>query len=592
MPTDDQVMRELLEEFLASGEERAGEFEVALQALDLAPGDEAHLAELRRHFHRLAGAGAIYDVAPLMALGRRGEDIVAVVIEEQRALTAAEYGFVRQLTAQIRTEFDRQRTCLAAGPPTAGADTEAMPDGIEATARQPSPAPLELADARQTPVDILVVDGVDAVQRLGALLQNDGTFTIRSAGTRAAAFGELDRGLPAGAILARSLPDGTGLDIVRELRRREKQAAEGLEDEAAGASRRGVPVLIVSLDGFLDNAEAIRAGADACFDRPADHEWEAIVARLHRLLERGRAERSKVLVVEDDLHQSRKIAHVLENAGYCVAVCDRPSHFDDVLAEFRPDLILLDIDLPDVNGIDLARYVRQDDQYATVPIVFLSSERDDRERLDAIRAGGDAHLVKPVKQEALVSNVAARLERARFIRTLLTHDGLTRLHTHTSFMDQAQAVVARKRRERGPSALAMIDIDHFKAVNDTYGHQAGDRVLVALAGLLKRSLRRNDVVGRYGGEEFAVLLDGIDERGATTVLMRLLHDFSQREHRAPDGTTFTVTFSAGVATFDPVSMDLRRWLEEADASLYAAKRGGRNRVVANCERLDRLRIGA
>ena len=137
----------------------------------------------------------------------------------------------------------------------------------------------------------------------------------------------------------------------------------------------------------------------------------------------------------------------------------------------------------------------------------------------------------------------------------------------------------------------MIDIDHFKTVNDTYGHQAGDRVLVSLASLLRRHLRRSDIVGRYGGEEFAVLLSHVHEHEATRLLLRLLHEFTSREHRAPNGEVFRVTFSAGVATLDHDAMDLQRWLEAADATLYAAKRAGRNRVITNAERLEAFRVG-
>jgi diguanylate cyclase (GGDEF)-like protein len=430
--------------------------------------------------------------------------------------------------------------------------------------------------------------------RLTQLLAHDGVTSTRTAASVEEAIAELDRALPQGAIVSHELTDGSGADVVRYLRRREQahREAAGLRDEEFEVSRANrVAVLIVSLDGFLDNTEAIRAGADACFDKPGDTEWEMIVAKLHRLMERD-GEQARVLLVEDDTHQSRKIRHVLESAGYITRVCQSPRHFDEVLAEFRPDLILMDIDLPEVNGFELAKYVRQEDQYATLPILFLSSESDERSRIAAVLAGGDAHLTKPVRPEVLIVNVAARLERARFLNTLLNRDGLTRLLTHTSFMEQAQSIVARKRRVRGLASLAMIDIDHFKSVNDTYGHQAGDRVLVSLAGLLRRSLRRSDVVGRYGGEEFGLIFDDIDEQEATGLLMRLLHDFSTREHRAPDGSVFRVTFSAGVATFDGATMDLQRWIEAADASLYCAKRSGRNRVVFNRERLDRLRIGA
>ena len=574
----DQDLRDLLEEFLASGDERSGEFHATLAALDESPGDRGLLAELRRHFHRLSGAGAIYDIAPLTALGRRGEDLVTLVADEARPLTAAEFACCRQLVGQVRREFETQRARLASSP----TPPLALVEAIAAAAPH--------RDHWGQAVDILIVDGDPAVQqRLVQLLAHDGMTSVRLASSCVEAVAEIDRAVPRGAIVAHELPDGPGNDVVRHLRRRE---SAGTRDEDVDlAHQPGVPVLIVSLGGFLDNTEAIRAGADACFDRPDDAEWEVIVRKLHRLLERD-GEQSRVLLVEDDTHQSRRIRHVLESAGYLTSVCESPHNFDEVLAEFRPDLILMDIDLPGVNGFDLAKYVRQDDQYVTLPIVFLSSESDERARIDAVRAGGDAHLTKPVRHEVLIANVAARLERARFLRTLLNRDGLTRLLTHTSFMEQAQATVARKRRERGVASLAMLDIDHFKSVNDSHGHQAGDRVLMSLAGLLRRSLRRSDVVGRYGGEEFGLLFDGIDEQEAAALLMRLLHDFSSREHRAPDGSAFRVTFSAGVATFDPVGMDLHRWIEAADSSLYAAKRGGRNRVVTNRERLERLRIGA
>jgi diguanylate cyclase (GGDEF)-like protein len=158
-------------------------------------------------------------------------------------------------------------------------------------------------------------------------------------------------------------------------------------------------------------------------------------------------------------------------------------------------------------------------------------------------------------------------------------------------MEQAASIVAQKRRDRTAASLAMIDIDHFKTVNDTYGHQAGDRVLVSLASLLRRHLRRSDIVGRYGGEEFAVLLSHVHEHEATRLLLRLTAG-SSREHRAPNGEVFTRDASASVAALDHDAMDLQRWLGRADATLYAAKRShGHNRVITNAERLEAFRVG-
>jgi diguanylate cyclase (GGDEF)-like protein len=236
--------------------------------------------------------------------------------------------------------------------------------------------------------------------------------------------------------------------------------------------------------------------------------------------------------------------------------------------------------LPGVTGYDLARFVRQDDQYAAMPILFLTAETQQHARIRTVQAGGDDFLVKPVHPALLVSSVAARLERARFLNMLLSRDGLTQLLTHTYFMEQVESVVSRRRREADvPATLVMLDIDHFKSINDAHGHQAGDRALRALAALLRRHVRRSDPLGRYGGEEFAILLDGVHERDATRLTARLLSEFGEMEHRAPSGATFKCTFSAGVSRFDPRAMDVESWVNTADSALYAAKAAGRNQVV-------------
>ena len=592
MPTLDDELRELLGEFLASGAERADELTAALERLERVSGDPAALTDLRRHFHRLAGAGATYDCGSISDLGRRGEAILSPIIEASRAATETERAAVNALIAAVRAEFRTQHHRFLAGTFAASGPTHPT-TAASLVIGAPGTEPGQHADEGSRRHSVLIVDDDLTVQlRLKGLLLHD-NMHVRTARTCAEAIAEIDAEMPDGAIVDLRLPDGPGYTVVRELRAREQfnRNQLGGDDEIERDTQPSAAVLIVSLTDFLDNAEAIRAGADACFEKPGESDWETIVRKLHHLLDRKGDESQRVLVVEDDSAQSARVRVVLESAAYQVRVCDEPRHFDAVLSEFKPDLILMDINLPEISGYDLAKYVRQDDQYITLPIVFLTSENDEKARIDTVRAGGDAHLTKPVKNEVLIANVAARLERARFLKSLLNRDGLTRLLTHTSFMEHAATTVAQKRRDHTPAALAMLDIDHFKAVNDTYGHQSGDRVIVSLASLLRRHLRRSDIVGRYGGEEFAVLLSDVNEHEATRLLMRLLHEFTTCEHRAPSGEVFRVTFSAGVATFDPATMDLQRWLADADATLYAAKRAGRNRVITNSERLDALRFG-
>jgi diguanylate cyclase (GGDEF)-like protein len=241
--------------------------------------------------------------------------------------------------------------------------------------------------------------------------------------------------------------------------------------------------------------------------------------------------------------------------------------------------VLMDVMLPGIRGYDLARYLRQDERYATLPILFLTSDGQTDVRMEAARAGGDDHLTKPIDPPLLLTVVETRLGRSRFLKSLLGRDGLTRLLNQGTFLERAGAVVALRRRERGRTAAwVMIDVDHFKGINDRYGHPTGDRVLSALASLLRGRLRQSDTVGRYGGEEFAVLLDDITEENALCLMEKLRAEFAAQAHKAADGTAFHATFSAGVALLDPGAMDLNAWRQAADTALCAAKAAGRNQV--------------
>jgi diguanylate cyclase (GGDEF)-like protein len=214
-----------------------------------------------------------------------------------------------------------------------------------------------------------------------------------------------------------------------------------------------------------------------------------------------------------------------------------------------------------------------------LPVLFLTVAPATA-RVDAEQAGGDEVLQKPVSPALLLAAVRGRIARARAVKGLLEHDGLTHLLTHTAFVERARTASERPARHaQRSSAWVMIDIDRFKSVNDVHGHPAGDAVLVALAGLLKRRLRGRDVVGRYGGEEFALLLEEIAEGDAVRLVSRLREEFSGLEHTSGHGLKFHATFSAGVALLRD-GMGLESWRQAADAALYEAKRAGRNRVMA------------
>jgi diguanylate cyclase (GGDEF)-like protein len=247
-----------------------------------------------------------------------------------------------------------------------------------------------------------------------------------------------------------------------------------------------------------------------------------------------------------------------------------------VLKDFNPELILMDMYMPDCSGMELARMIRQIEAYLCIPIVYLSSETDRDRQLEAVGLGGDDFPVKPIRPAHLVAAVSSQIERYRGLRTLMLRDGLTGLFNHTTTKERLIQEVSRADRQSTRVFFAIIDLDRFKSVNDTHGNPAGDRVLKSLAHLLVRRLRGSDVVGRYGGEELAVILPNTTAQEAAALMDELRATFEKIRHRA-SGAELSATFSCGVSSFPPCQTPAAL-TESADRALYAAKAKGRNQV--------------
>lgn len=541
MSSWDEDFRNLQAEFLRGGPQRLAEIDAALDRL--AGGDRVALNELKRHTHRLVGSGATYERAAISDAARTGERRCDALLAGHAVPGADDFVAWREMCGALEAAFAEPLPALRAAPVG-----DVAPDAI-----------VRLDPELRV---LLVDDDPDLIQRLGGALERE-AVAVTHVSTMEAARAAIDLRLPDGLVVDRRLPDGSGSDLIQYLRQK-----PGGELPAA--------VMLGTVGDMLDQVEAIHTGADACYTKPG--EIDMATRKLVQLLERSRADAPRILVVEDDEFHAAFARSVLESAGYAVEICPSPRAFNDRMATFHPELILMDVNLPEVTGYDLARLVRQQEQHAALPIIFLTSEGEMESRIQAAQAGGDEHLTKPVHPALLASAVGARIERARLLRTLLYRDGLTRLLTHASFMEQVQLAIDR--RQRGPAgtaSLVMLDVDHFKAVNDTHGHQAGDRVLVALASLLRRHLRRTDVIGRYGGEEFGILLEGLDETATARLVGRLLDEFKGTAHTSPAGAVFHATFSAGVAMLREL-MDRHQWIDAADTALYEAKRHGRQCV--------------
>jgi diguanylate cyclase (GGDEF)-like protein len=223
--------------------------------------------------------------------------------------------------------------------------------------------------------------------------------------------------------------------------------------------------------------------------------------------------------------------------------------------------------------------MRQSRKLLSLPIVFLSAERNARRQFEARQLGGDDFIVKPVQLQQLVALVRMRAERAVALRSMMERDSLTGLFNHGRFKERLNHELERCRRSGVELSLVMIDLDKFKSINDTYGHVAGDRVIRAMAHTLTMGLRRIDIVGRLGGEEFGVLLLDTATCAAALVIDKPRARFSEIAFESA-GRSFSVTFSAGLSGRRDHGQ-MNSLLESADAALYAAKRAGRDRIVAD-----------
>jgi diguanylate cyclase (GGDEF)-like protein len=367
---------------------------------------------------------------------------------------------------------------------------------------------------------------------------------------------------PSAIIMDLMFPEGkiAGADAVASLQRE---------------SLRHIPVIFISQrDDFTARLMSVRAGGDAYLTKPLH--ISSLVEKLDQLTGDREADPYRILIMDDDPELSRFYALTLEQYGMQTCVVNDPLQIIEHLVEFHPELILMDMYMEGCHGDELAKIIRQMEAYVSIPIVYLSAETRKDQQLRALRIGADDFLTKPIKPEHLISSVTIRAERMRIIRSFMEQDSLTGLLNHTKTKEQLDLAVLRARRSGGRFCFAMIDIDRFKSINDSYGHLAGDRVIVILSRLLQQRLRKTDVIGRYGGEEFAVILLDTEEEQAYRVMEEMRESFEMIRHESDSGQ-FPVTFSCGIAPY-PACPDSLSLNKEADRLLYEAKRNGRNRV--------------
>lgn len=333
----------------------------------------------------------------------------------------------------------------------------------------------------------------------------------------------------------------------------------------------GQVVALAESGGFHARLQAARLGAGGFLERPLTP------ADLFDLLEDGvrwsAGAPIRVLIVDDDPIAARVTGRQMEMAGMAVRMVEDPAQALESLRDFSPDIAIVDLYMPQCSGTELAQVIRQIASFDSLPIIFLSSESELAAQMTAVSIGGDDFVAKGTPAALMIPLIRSRAERMRRLRRHLRTDGPTRLLTHTAFKDSVDDALRRP----GPTALALLDIDGFRAINAEHGHPMGDVVIKTLSRLLRHRTRADDRAGRFGGEEFGLLMPSTPLAEAAALVEDLRAAFAGLWHPGLCGR-FRASFSAGLAERRP-GEDVETLIRRTLSALSRAKGQGRNRLV-------------
>ena len=294
----------------------------------------------------------------------------------------------------------------------------------------------------------------------------------------------------------------------------------------------------------------------------------------------------QILIVDDDVAVRNTMNEYILTAGYQSEAVSCAEEALEMLDNKSFHVVITDIILPAMGGLELTKIIKKDQDS---DVIVMTGYSDDYSYEEAINIGASDFVIKPVRLEELLLRLKRVLkerdltnERIRMmekLQKLAVTDGLTKLYNSRSFYSQLETEVDRFNRYKHPLALLLLDLDHFKDYNDTYGHLEGDKVLVRFSQIIKSCLRTNDTAYRYGGEEFTVILPETGGEEAGTVAQRIRAALEAERFSPVNGKEVKITISIGVTEYQPKE-ELSTFIQRADRAMYRSKQKGRNMVSA------------
>jgi diguanylate cyclase (GGDEF)-like protein len=345
---------------------------------------------------------------------------------------------------------------------------------------------------------------------------------------------------------------------------------------AATLNRRGIKVISYSgLFDFETRLAAVRAGIVDFIVKPTS--ILGIIEKIERVLNLQQTRDYQIVFIDDQKSMGEFYQTLLEDAQCEVYFMDSVQAMFNGLDNIHPDLFIFDMNMPQVDGLEATKMIRQQKQFDFTPIIILTADEKIETKLAALQGGADDVILKSTSPILVVQLLLTRLKRSLSVREFVSKDSLTGVLTHGQIMEAAMTNFRLSTRHNSQCSIAMLDIDHFKVVNDTFGHAAGDKVLSGLGQLLSRSLRSNDRIGRYGGEEFMIVLVGSSPEESIERLNDIKNEFAASDVEFRD-KVFRCTFSIGLADLAH-NENLPQAVNQADQALYVSKESGRNKIT-------------
>lgn len=532
--------------FIELTQERLAEATNIVDTLNYATPSMDLVNKLIKHFHQMAGAGGLFQLKEFCQHALQAEE-VAMSLTKKKA-TPGYSGEINQLKMLI---LKLSATIDNAAMLTSMSDTPQ----IEEEARPPSP-PLQTRvlvvglgrnDKRTFAAPLF--DALGKAEFLVDEMEGQDVTPQNLLKIRYDAF-----------VIVCPDPPQAAYELARNIRSQRSSMAT-------------VPIILISAGGtFKDKVQAIRGGGDGVFNSSEDP--VLIVNRLKKLLEKSKPKRYRVLIVEDDPVQASGLFSFLDTAGFQPYALTDASQFEEGLLEAQPDILILDVNLGDVTGFELAKFVRQQEKYNTTPIIFLTTENQLQFHVEGAKHGDD-YLIKPAPPQLLVATIAGKLERYQTLKDMIGRDGLTGALTHAEFMNTAKRMTENERA--GVLYMLMLDIDNFGAINENYGYGTGEKVVNELSNVIKETIRSYGITGRISGDEFAILVDSLTEYELVQIANLLKEEFERRQFNTPMGP-ISATVSGGICEFQS-DMNLNKWFAATREVLTTAKNRGKSMIL-------------